>query len=136
MPLFSIHLLNMQLCYRTERASRVDVDMPFELGALEAALHVAVAAVEADTLQLEQNIGASLDRLDLRVPLQPYMSLLPSNRHQFLTEHAPALPATILARVAATCVMQKFQVYSRMRAAGVLLILCCLSLLPSPWCLI
>ena len=55
---------------RSER-SRVDVDLPFELKALEGALHAAVAAVEADTLDLEQTIGASLDRLDLRVTLFP-----------------------------------------------------------------
>ena len=45
----------------------MDVDLPFELKALEGGLHAAVAAVEADTLDLEQSIGASLDRLDLRV---------------------------------------------------------------------
>ena len=52
---------------RSERSSRVDVNLPFELKALEGALHAAVAAVEADTLDLEHTIGASLDRLDLRV---------------------------------------------------------------------
>ena len=52
---------------RAERASHVDVALPYELRALEGALHVAVAALEADTLQLEQSIGASLDNLDRRV---------------------------------------------------------------------
>ena len=57
----------MACACRSERSSRVDVDLPFELKALEGALHAAVAAVEADTLDLEHTIGASLDRLDLRV---------------------------------------------------------------------
>lgn len=52
----------------------MDVDLPFELKALEGALHVAVAAVEADTLQLEHSIGASLDRLDLRVSLSVHFT--------------------------------------------------------------
>ena len=56
---------------RSDRSSRVDVDLPFELRALEAALNAAVAALEADTLDLEHSIGASLDRLDLRVSLHP-----------------------------------------------------------------
>lgn len=62
----AVHRTFNLLC-RSERNSRVDVDLPFELKALEGALHAAVAAVEADTLDLEQSIGASLDRLDLRV---------------------------------------------------------------------
>lgn len=41
--------------------------LPYELRALEGALHVAVAALEADTLDLEHSIGASLDNLDQRV---------------------------------------------------------------------
>ena len=52
---------------RAERASHIDVALPYELRALEGALHVAVAALEADTLQLEHSIGASLDNLDRRV---------------------------------------------------------------------
>lgn len=54
------------LC-RAERASHIDVALPYELRALEGALHVAVSALEADTLQLEHSIGASLDNLDRRV---------------------------------------------------------------------
>ena len=41
--------------------------LPYELRALESALHVAVAALEADTLDLEHSIGSSLDNLDQRV---------------------------------------------------------------------
>ncbi|KAL3150298.1 hypothetical protein ABBQ32_000147 [Trebouxia sp. C0010 RCD-2024] len=52
---------------RAERAAHVDVALPYELRALEGALHVAVAALEADTLQLEQCIGTSLDNLDRRI---------------------------------------------------------------------
>lgn len=57
--------MNMQ--FRADRAAHIDVALPYELRALEGALHVAVAALEADTLQLEQSIGRSLDNLDQRV---------------------------------------------------------------------
>lgn len=66
---------------RAERAAHIDVALPYELRALEGALHVAVGALEADTLQLEQSIGTSLDNLDRRVLyrltcLSPLPSLL------------------------------------------------------------
>lgn len=65
---------------RAERAAHIDVALPYELRALEGALHVAVAALEEDTLQLEHSIGASLDNLDRRVqfPLMSRPPLCPS----------------------------------------------------------
>ena len=53
--------------FRPDRNAQIDMALPYELRALESALHVAVAALEADTLDLEHSIGASLDNLDQRV---------------------------------------------------------------------
>lgn len=58
---------------RAERSAHIDVDLPYELRALEGALHVAVTALEADTLDLEDTIGTSLDNLDQRVRPQPQL---------------------------------------------------------------
>ncbi|DBA78827.1 TPA: hypothetical protein ACH3X1_008720 [Trebouxia sp. C0004] len=52
---------------RPDRNAHIDMALPYELRALEGALHVAVAALEADTLDLEHSIGASLDNLDQRI---------------------------------------------------------------------
>ncbi|KAL0018701.1 hypothetical protein WJX79_002616 [Trebouxia sp. C0005] len=52
---------------RPDRNAHIDMALPYELRALESALHVAVAALEDDTLDLEHSIGASLDNLDQRI---------------------------------------------------------------------
>ena len=53
--------------FRPDRNAHIDMALPYELRALEGALHVAVAALEAETQDLEHSIGASLDNLDQRV---------------------------------------------------------------------
>ena len=58
---------SLLIASRLDRSAHIDVALPYELRALEGALHVAVAALEADTLDLEHSIGASLDNLDQRV---------------------------------------------------------------------
>lgn len=62
-------LPSLLIASRLDRSAHIDVALPYELRALEGALHVAVAALEADTLDLEHSIGASLDNLDQRVQL-------------------------------------------------------------------
>ncbi|KAA6423389.1 MAG: hypothetical protein FRX49_06450 [Trebouxia sp. A1-2] len=52
---------------RPDRNAHINMALPYELRALESALHVAVAALEDDTLDLEHSIGASLDNLDQRI---------------------------------------------------------------------
>ena len=73
---------------RLDRSAHVDVALPYELRALEGALHVAVAALEADTLDLEQSIGASLDNLDQRVQTLHSMQHVQHAPHAYMCWHS------------------------------------------------